>query len=203
MINKYFQAPRGVRERAAHSLLSPAATVGQWHVRRRYWPLQESPGLPGVGAQPREGPQGLQSPASSSLTPTFVLLWSTPLHSSPPLAGEALGERRCFRTRASRFLDTFLSLGWPRQVSAPAWASSPTPGHLGSMARGRVPGPVEEVAACAETTRAGAGNTMSLGPHKSPDMRVRSGDWQRSSRWCPRRHHCPPGSGAAEPSTPD
>lgn len=41
------------------------------------------------------------------------------------------------------------------------------------------------------------------GPHKSPDMRVRSGDWQRSSSWCPRRHDWPPGSGAAEPSTPD
>lgn len=147
------------------------------------------------GASRGQHPPPCPQPSSYCRPPPFTLPhpWRARLWERDAVF--ALGLRASF--------DTFLSLGWPRQVSAPAWASSPTPGHLGSMGRGRVPGPVEEVAACAETTRAGAGNTMSLGPHESPDMRVRSGDWQRSSRWCPRRHHCPPGSGAAEPSTPD
>lgn len=35
------------------------------------------------------------------------------------------------------FLDTFLSLALPRQVAAPAWASSPAPGHLGLRGQGK------------------------------------------------------------------
>lgn len=59
---------------------------------------------------------------------------------SPALpARRAFSERRCFRTWASRFRDIFLTPTWLRQVSAPAWAASPAPGHLrpGEGCRGR------------------------------------------------------------------
>lgn len=146
-----------------------------------------------------KGRKGLQPPAA------LVHPTPTPATASPQ-AREAFGEKRCFRTWALSFLDTFLSLAWPRQISAPAWASSPTRGHLGSVARGRVPALAEEVEAFAETTRAGAGNTMSLVAPTSPPI-CASGLATGSAPAASVRMATTalPGSGAGrgEPSTPD
>lgn len=89
-----------------------------------------------------------------------------------------LRTRGCFRTWASLFLHTFSCLCSPRQVAAPAWASSPTPGHLG--ARARVPGrwgvpattgrgrgrPLRKLAELAQ------GMPDIWGTHQSPGVRV-------------------------------
>lgn len=187
----------GVRERAANSLRAPAATVGWWHARRPYWPLQGSPGRSGVGAHRHKGQQGLQRQHPPRCPKASSVGCPRPPQPASPAGRARLWERDAVFApglRASLTLSC-LSVGRAR--------SRRLPGRLLQLRVTSAPRPGER---CRGRWRLGRKHPeLALGTprlQRPPSTSVGPGDWQRSSCWCPHRHHCPPWSGAEEPSTP-
>lgn len=137
--------------------------------KRPYCPLQGSPGLWREGPPPRAGPQGLEPSAPQPR------LWEMPRAGSASRAGGwRRGRRSCFRTWASRFLDTFLSLAPPpgRGACLGVFPNSGSP-------RARWPGEGCWGRPVRKPTQAGARNTASP---VAPQVPTRApGSWTGSA----------------------
>lgn len=167
-INKYLQGPTSVGEKATHSLGhlgNRVATVGWWRGRH-------------VTVHCREAQAWLEWVLTSVKDHNASSLQPPPPYLYPCLS--AVPQRRCFRTWASRFLDTFLSLSAAPSLGAclGVFSSSGSPRlrgqgkGAGSSGRWRL------------VRKRRWEHHVSGGPTYPPDARW-VWDWQRSSHSSP------------------
>lgn len=153
--------------------------------KRPYCPLQGSPGLWREGPPPRAGPQGLEPSAPQPR------LWEMPRAGSASRAGGGGEGGEAVFALGLRASLTLSCLSLRRQVAAPAWASSPTPGHLGLGGPGKGAGG----GLCGNRPKLALGTPRLRWLHKSRHERRGLG-LAALQPLGPRQHRSPPGSGA-------